>query len=120
MIATVVASSEQSSAMTVAYVPMCGNAQLDAGEACDDGNPVQGDGCYDCQVEFPAADVLPATIIELPFSELIAQQSTDIPASTVVMYPPRPPANTDTGPAAISLMAAGAAAGYAWVRRRKK
>jgi len=30
-------------------VPVCGNALVEAGEACDDGNPVDGDGCEnDC------------------------------------------------------------------------
>ena len=32
--------------------PMCGNGLVEPGEACDDGNPVDGDGCSaQCQVE---------------------------------------------------------------------
>ena len=33
-------------------VPVCGNGIVDAGETCDDGNTVSGDGCSaDCQIE---------------------------------------------------------------------
>ena len=31
--------------------PLCGDGILDAGETCDDGNFVQGDGCRPCLVE---------------------------------------------------------------------
>jgi len=32
---------------------VCGNGKVEAGEACDDGNKVDGDGCHsDCTVEF--------------------------------------------------------------------
>lgn len=31
--------------------PVCGNGLVEAGEACDDGNANQGDGCFACQVE---------------------------------------------------------------------
>lgn len=30
---------------------LCGNGTLDPGEGCDDGNLVQGDGCFGCQPE---------------------------------------------------------------------
>jgi fibro-slime domain-containing protein len=41
-----------SDATTDAAVPVCGNGRLEAGEACDDGNPRDGDGCNAiCQVE---------------------------------------------------------------------
>ena len=29
----------------------CGNGIVEPGEECDDGNDVQGDGCYECQIE---------------------------------------------------------------------
>ena len=29
----------------------CGDGKLDAGEACDDGNPKAGDGCFACAIE---------------------------------------------------------------------
>jgi cysteine-rich repeat protein len=32
-------------------VPRCGDAILDAGEVCDDGNQQTGDGCSGCRPE---------------------------------------------------------------------
>lgn len=31
--------------------PPCGNGLLDEGEACDDGNTIEGDGCHNCAVD---------------------------------------------------------------------
>lgn len=37
---------------TTACAPVCGNANIDEGEGCDDGNAVPGDGCSEtCQLE---------------------------------------------------------------------
>lgn len=37
---------------TLAGCPVCGNAEVDATETCDDGNSVGGDGCsQECQIE---------------------------------------------------------------------
>jgi cysteine-rich repeat protein len=39
-----------SSASTAFQMPVCGNGELEAGEICDDGNVVEGDGCEsDCR-----------------------------------------------------------------------
>jgi len=39
--------------------PVCGNSEIDAGESCDDGNMVSGDGCRDdCQDESCIAQTL--------------------------------------------------------------
>jgi cysteine-rich repeat protein len=36
----------------LAGCPVCGNSEIDAGETCDDGNAVPGDGCSAlCQTE---------------------------------------------------------------------
>jgi MYXO-CTERM domain-containing protein len=91
----------------------CGDGILDTPlELCDDGNTLPGDGCsQQCQIERTAPQDLPATIIELPLNP--------IPITSVPLDTPTPPTTTDTGPAAVAIMAAGAAAGYAWVRRRR-
>ena len=40
---------------TVRYVARCGDGIVDDGEACDDGNNVDGDGCaVNCVAEAPA------------------------------------------------------------------
>lgn len=31
--------------------PLCGNGVLDVGEACDDGNTSEGDGCHNCEID---------------------------------------------------------------------
>ena len=91
----------------------CGDGILDAGEECDDGNLYAGDGCDRlCKKEVAPPPVLPATVITLP-------GQPGVPPSQVA--PPRPgqPQLSDQGPAAIAVMAAGAAAGYAFMRRRR-
>ena len=38
-------------------VPVCGNTTVEAGEGCDDGNTVAGDGCAaDCTLEVTVED----------------------------------------------------------------
>ena len=34
-----------------ACILICGNGTLDAGEACDDGNVISGDGCSNCVID---------------------------------------------------------------------
>ncbi len=95
----------------------CGdNIQDTPLELCDDGNTTNGDGCdASCQLERTGPNTLPAQIIELPFQlpSSTSYTTTYVPPST-----PEPPTNTDTGPAALLVMISGAAAGYAWMKRR--
>lgn len=89
-------------------------------EVCDDGNTAAGDGCSPlCQIERGAPQgTLPAQVVELPLSD--PSQPTIIAGVPVYQQtPPTPPRTSDTGPAALVLMAAGAAAGYSWMKRRK-
>lgn len=109
----------------------CGDGVLDMPlERCDDGNARTGDGCSPlCQPERAAppeirveGQTLPAQMIELPFQQPVqmAQQPVYQPADAYsAPVTPAPPATADTGPAALAVMAAGAAAGYGWVRRRR-
>jgi len=95
----------------------CGDGILDTPlERCDDGNRMDGDGCSSfCQKERSAAESpYPGSVLDIPF--LPPEGSVFVPGSDAT----RPPATSDTGPAAIAVMAAGAAAGWAWVRRRRK
>jgi cysteine-rich repeat protein len=32
--------------------PVCGNAAVEEGEECDDGNDLPGDGCFECKINF--------------------------------------------------------------------
>ncbi|OGJ64646.1 hypothetical protein A3C37_00205 [Candidatus Peribacteria bacterium RIFCSPHIGHO2_02_FULL_53_20] len=92
-------------------LPVCGNGILETAEQCDDGNLFDTDGCNaQCQVVAPpkpAAPPLVAQVIPLP----------EPPTYTYI--PVRAPIG-DTGPAAIAVMASGAAAGVGWMRRRRK
>lgn len=83
--------------------PFCGDGVADSTEQCDDGNRVSGDGCDRlCRIEV-------RTVADLPVST---------PLQASVITPTHPPAGK-TGPAAIAVMAAGGAAGWAWMRRRR-
>ncbi len=113
----------------------CGDGIVDAPqEACDDGNLTRNDGCSSlCQLERAAptpAQTLPAATIELPFTETQApsSQSQDqlnqpvvvstTPIASVITTKSPAPSTPSTGPAALAVMLAGAAAGYAFKRRK--
>lgn len=109
----------------------CGDGILDTPlELCDDGNQVPGDGCSpSCHLERQAAEpqeTLPASVTDLPFSPgagsivVVPFVSVSPATSAYVVAPPspQPPATADTGPAAILVMISGAAAGWAWMRKR--
>ena len=95
--------------------PWCGDAVADRSEQCDDGNGVSGDGCDRlCRIEVRTVTIdLPGA----PFTADLTGQNRLPRVDTIARS--RAPAGS-TGPAAIAVMAAGAAAGWAWVRRRRK
>lgn len=107
----------------------CGDGILDTPlELCDDGNNAVQDGCdAQCRPERLAPSQLPATIISLPFLPLdnatggTTAGSTDVTggSSTVAPQTPTPGTTPGTGPATIAFMSAGAAAGYAYMRKRR-
>jgi cysteine-rich repeat protein len=93
---------------------VCGNGFLEEGEACDDGNGAYGDGCTPaCRVgDSPERSEVAANVsVQLPFSPManVGEVAGDRLHAGAL---------SDTGPAAVAIMAAGAAAGTAWVRRR--
>lgn len=97
----------------------CGDGIVDAlqGEECDDGNRVGADGCSAmCRRDRPSAlDGLGPSVFEFP---LVAQTHQYGHLQPFVASSPHPPVG-DTGPAALAVMAAGAAAGFSVVRRRR-
>jgi len=116
----------------------CGDRITDSAEQCDDGNRVAADGCSpSCLLERQAGttEVLPGMLMDLPLlpgqnagqvveDVLLCNAPTDCAAGSIcaagvcTVTPQHAPAG-ETGPAAAVLLgAAGAAAGYAWVRRR--
>lgn len=94
----------------------CGDHIWDISEDCDDGNAEDLDGCSaTCKRERPAApdySSLLAASINFPWWQYY----------TAFPYHFAPPATplSDTGPATVAIMAAGAGAGFTWMRRRKK
>lgn len=96
-------------------LPRCGDGLMDPGEECDDRNTANGDGCSArCMIEHHAAP-LAAQVFELPALPLPLPTETVL-VPTVTEHAPV----GKTGPEALLLMAAGAAAGGAWMRRRKQ
>lgn len=86
--------------------PRCGDGIADSTEQCDDGNGVAGDGCDRlCRIE------LRALAVDLPWNPFLGN------VGSVALT--RPPAG-QTGPAALVFMAAGGAAAWAAMRRRRR
>jgi cysteine-rich repeat protein len=92
--------------------PLCGNGRVESGEQCD---PPGDDGCNQlCQIVFLPKPAPPVPQ-SLPYAQVIPSQ----PLPYVLIPLARAPVG-DTGPAAVAVLASGAAAGYAWMRRKKK
>jgi len=100
----------------------CTDGVVDAakGEQCDDGNAYAGDGCSaDCRIEQFAGQpgqVLPGSLVQLPF--VPANQN-----NAVQGYVPTTPSGGpigNTGPETVAIMAAGASAGYTYLKMKRK
>lgn len=110
-------------------VGRCGDAILDTvrGEQCDDGNRVGADGCSEACIIERAAPLSPlaAQVFDVPVRSFSSYPMYSYPvqlvqpqqAAVIGVYPP---ANPGTGPASLAVMAAGAAAGVGWARRKKR
>ncbi len=95
------------------YPNVCGNGFTEGDEACDDGNARYGDGCTPtCDIgNSPVRREVAANVaVQLPFVPLPGTNPSTVHGAGL----------SDTGPATVAVMAAGAAAGTAWVRRRWK
>ena len=120
----------------------CGDGVRDTGEDCDDGNRRNGDGCdMQCgnetnvlaeQVQSiasqPSVNIQPATqqpvnrqfTIPFPFQQQYQQMPQMLPYAQLQPLLQQAPQTTQSGPAAVAAIGAGAAAGFSWVRRRKR
>jgi cysteine-rich repeat protein len=110
----------------------CGDGIVDSAELCDDGNLLPNDGCdrY-CRTEegpvtvvaseyTPPAEVQQPQQYQFPNQPSYQQLPYQLPLAQL-----RPLIQTqgpigDTGPAAVAVIGAGAAAGVGWMRRRKR
>ena len=124
----------------------CGDGIRDAGEECDDGNRKNGDGCdIRCANEaagsqWSAGSSTSAVasqnfIADTYFNPLPNPYGQNINFPQVPSYQPVPyqlplanlqpiiqqaPRTAQSGPAAVAAIGAGAASGFAWMRRRRK
>lgn len=98
----------------------CGDGVIDSGEQCDDSNLQNGDGCSSlCTSEQPAAGTNVAQVIDLPLIPAITISDGTIVTGNITDIATSHAPVGQQGPGAIAAIAAGAAAGVAWVRRRK-
>jgi cysteine-rich repeat protein len=91
----------------------------DNGEQCDDGNYRNLDGCdLYCHTEGHAVAAETVTLPVLP-PGMTPEQAQVLYGEERQISTSHAPAG-NTGPGAVAAMAAGAAAGYAWLRRKKR
>lgn len=118
---------------TSCLLPYCGDGVQDSGEQCDDGNTRDGDGCdHLCQIELagvPHPAVLgnqqesnllhlAPTIVTVPQPQYVAQALTQ---PIIYQATLRQSGSLEkSGPETVIVMVSGAAAGFAWIRRRKR
>jgi cysteine-rich repeat protein len=110
----------------------CGDGVLDAGEQCDDGNTNGGDGCnHLCQKELPGIPspsvlgarqetngVHPApAVVTVPQPQYVAQVFTQPMIYQTTLQ--QSGSLGQSGPETVIVMVSGAAAGFAWLRRKK-
>ncbi len=89
--------------------PYCSDGITEVNEECDDGNLFDGDGCDAvCRVERGASPIAGDLIPSRPRTPVETYDYSKIPT----------PARTPTGPGLVIFLATGAAAGFAFVRRR--
>jgi cysteine-rich repeat protein len=128
--------------------PRCGDAILDSAESCDDGNRLNKDGCDrycrnegGTQIAFDNTDTsdtkvagenidassppFPTTPYDLRYGSFpqypnFQQLPYQLPlAQLQPMIQAQGPVG-DTGPAAVAVIGAGAAAGFSWIRRKRR
>ncbi len=113
------------------WKPICGNGIVEIGEACDRGARNGDDPTSDCTTRCTsslrtlAATTLAAPIGVAPMAGTppaplsIPQQEVLIAALQPINVIPQPPTTAASGPGSLAVMAAGAASGIAWMRRKR-
>lgn len=124
-------------------LPRCGDRIINSGESCDDGNRLSLDGCSSrCIREsliaggaqtvasplgaYTLGMMQDSIIVRMPDGRIVQlPANAQIPFGATILSQLQPTATRrapmgNTGPAAVALIAAGAGAGFAWVRRRRK
>ncbi len=93
----------------------CGDKIVDTPfESCDDGNRIGGDGCSNvCVTERPAGNTMTAQTFDLGLPSFTQ------PVQQIIQIPATIPTTTSSGPGALAVMAGGAAAGVAYIRKKK-
>jgi cysteine-rich repeat protein len=127
-------------------IARCSDGILDSSEECDDGNRLDSDGCdrY-CRIERDIPEQGPTQVAGQQFQQMTQQQQVmaqfQARYGRNIQFPGMPNAQAlpyqlplaqlqpliqsqgpigDTGPAAVAVIGAGAAAGWSWMRRRRK
>ncbi len=97
------------SCLSNCLLPYCSDGIREVNEQCDDGNLFDYDGCnYACEVEQAA-----------PPEERIPEPTPKTITAAIIPYERVPtPTRSNVGPEAVLFIAAGAAAGIGWARRR--
>jgi cysteine-rich repeat protein len=105
-----------------ACVDTCGDGQVDAGtEECDDGNRIEGDGCsrFCRRSSTVAGEILPISLLGNLTGNRGNNQDTQAAQAERAIAGIHAAAGK-TGPAAVVVIASGAAAGWSYMRRKKK
>jgi cysteine-rich repeat protein len=103
----------------------CGDRVRDFTEQCDDGNLLNGDGCSSvCALESSGVSAVrfpppTGTSVHFPTADTYKRVAPTLPLASILPLDLQP-IRTQTGPAAIAVMSAGAALGYAWIRRKSR
>lgn len=104
-------------------VDLCGNGKRDPGEQCDDGNRIAGDGCSRfCEREARVAgEVLPISLLgDIMQGSNVQGVNDQNGPDGVRSIAGAHAAAGQTGPAALIAIAGGAAAGWSYMRRKRR
>jgi len=111
-------------------LPRCGDGVVDSNEQCDDGNRFPHDGCsphcfrevpgmYESLPPDPLSPFQPSPFFAQTPQQTLRPSTVPTQAQFQQSVQNRPPVQAETGPVALAVIAAGAAGGWAWMRRSR-